>query len=534
MKTKFIFVTGGIVSSLGKGIASAVIGTLLKSCGFKISILKVDPYINVDPGTMSPFQHGEVFITEDGSETDLDLGHYERFTGLKMSAQNNFTAGKVYDTVMKKERKGDFLGSTIQVVPHITDEIKKRIFLAAKEKDILIVEVGGTVGDIESLPFLEAIRQLHFELDQNQIVNIHMTLVPWIKSAQELKTKPTQYSVNKLREIGIQADILICRSANSLSQEIKKKIALFTNVKCENVISGVDVDCVYEIPFFFEKEKIHNAILKKLGIGVKKPNLKEWQTVVNKYKKRKIEVCIGLAGKYLKVRDAYKSLFEALEHAAIHQKIKLNIIDCKPEKYEKDDQVKLECDGLIVPGAFGKRGSEGKISCIKYARENKIPFFGICFGFQMAIVEYARNVLGLKDVYSAEIKPKAENRIIEMMEEQKKKLALGGTMRLGLYKTDFVPKSLISSIYGKKCVEERHRHRFEMNNEYIDKIASKNFVCSGFYKSKLVETIEIKDHPWFIAVQYHPEFNSNPIKPHPLFSSFIKASYQNKIKNRKS
>ena len=528
METKFIFVTGGILSSLGKGVACAAIGTILKSCGFKISLLKIDPYINLDPGTMSPIQHGEVFITEDGSETDLDLGHYERFTGLKMSSKNNFTAGQIYDTIIKKERRGDFLGNTVQVVPHITDEIKKRIKEAAKNLDFLLVEIGGTVGDIESLPFLEAARQLSFELESNRILHIHMTLLPWVKSAQELKTKPTQHSVTKLREIGIQPDLLICRSEHPISQSLKKKIALFTNVIEENVITGLDVEFIYEIPLCFEKEKIHKAIFKKLAIKNKKTNLQPWRALVTKTKKQKKEVIIGIAGKYLQLRDAYKSLFEALEHAAIDQLLSLKIVDCDPELYEKNTNIKLNCDGLLVPGGFGKRGSEGKIVCIKYARENKMPFFGICFGFQMAIIEYARNILGIKKAHSSEIEPKAKDTIIEIMEEQKKKLKLGGTMRLGLFTTNFKTKTKIAEIYGKSSIKERHRHRFEMNNGYVSKLEKKGMVFSGSYKSKLIESLELPSHPWFIAVQYHPEFHSSPLKPHPLFSSFIKAAYQNK------
>ena len=486
IQTKFIFITGGIVSSLGKGVAAASVGAILKSSGYKIGFLKSDPYINVDPGTMNPFQHGEVFITKDGTETDLDLGHYERFTGQTMNCKNNFTAGQIYDTVMKKERKGVFLGKTVQVIPHITDEIKNRIFAAANGCDIFIVEIGGTVGDIESLPFLEAIRQMNFELEQNQIFYIHMTLIPWIESAQELKTKPTQHSVTKLREIGIQPDMLICRSAYPLEKELKEKIAMFTNVQSENVITGSDAEWIYEIPLLLAKEGVHKGILKKLSLPQKTPKLQDWQKIVRKFKSKRKEISIGIVGKYLKLRDAYKSLFEALEHASFQQGLKLKIVNCDPELLEKKVASIPRCDGFLVPGGFGKRGSEGKILYIKNAREKQIPFFGICYGFQMAIVEYARNVVGLKDVYSAEIKPQAKTKIIEIMEEQKKQMNLGGTMRLGETEVKFAKDSKIAKIYGCLKIGERHRHRFEMNNEYIAPLEKKGMVFSGFFAGSSV------------------------------------------------
>ncbi len=541
LQTKFVFITGGIISSLGKGVAAASVGAILKSSGYKIGFLKSDPYINVDPGTMNPFQHGEVFITKDGTETDLDLGHYERFTGQEMSRWNNFTAGQVYDTVMKKERKGDFLGKTVQVIPHITDEIKSRIFTATKDCDIFIVEIGGTVGDIESLPFLEAIRQIRFELESDQIFYIHMTLIPWIKSAQELKTKPTQHSVNKLREIGIQPDMLICRSAHPLTKELKDKIAMFTNVQPENVITGSDAEWIYEIPLLLAKEGIHKGIFKKFfgaKLKTKEPNLKDWKKIVQKFNAPKKEVRVGIVGKYLKLRDAYKSLFEALEHAAIHQGLQLKIVNCDPEFLEKKKEKIPNCDGFLVPGGFGKRGSEGKILYVKHAREKQIPFFGICYGFQMAIIEYARNVVGLKEVHSVEISPNAKIKIIEIMAEQKKQMNLGGTMRLGETEVEFSKNSKIAQIYGCLKTGERHRHRFEMNNEYIQPLKKKGMVFSGFFadssssKEKktshlhLIESIELPKHPWFVAVQYHPEFNSSPFKPHPLFTSFMKTAAQ--------
>ena len=522
--TKFVFITGGIVSSLGKGVASAAIGALLKDAGYNISFIKADPYINVDPGTMNPFQHGEVFITADGAETDLDLGHYERFSELEMSSLNNFTAGKVYNTVLSKERRGVFLGKTVQVIPHITNEIQKNIKKAGAKKDILIVEIGGTVGDIESLPFLEAIRQMHFELKTMDILYIHMTLIPWIESAGELKTKPTQHSVNKLREIGIQPDILICRSSRSISKQLKEKIALFTNVKKENVISGKDAACIYEIPLLFQKEGIFKAITKKLGLKSSAPKMDKWEKIIKSYKQKKEKVFIAMAGKYMELQDAYKSLIEALEHAAVKQNLELSIVQCEPEELEKNNKILLECNGILVPGGFGKRGVEGKISVIKYARENKIPFLGICYGFQMAIVEYARNVIGLQDVFSEETKPKASNIIVGLMKKQKKQLKLGGTMRLGNAKVNFIKESKIAKIYGTNSVLERHRHRFELNNQYLEQLEHAGLRISGFYENKLAESLEIPEHPWFVAVQYHPEFRSSPFRPHPLFMDYIKAA----------
>ena len=520
--TKFIFVTGGIVSSLGKGVASASIGALLKAIGHKISFIKADPYINVDPGTMNPFQHGEVFVTEDGAETDLDLGHYERFCSIKMEKKNNFTAGKIYNDVLAKERKGDFLGKTVQVIPHITDEIKENIFLAGKGKDILIVEIGGTVGDIESLPFLEAIRQIKFEKNPEDLLYIHMTLIPSIGKEHEIKTKPTQHSVNKLREIGIQPDILICRSETSFDNSIKKKIALFTNVQPENVIVGKNVDYIYEIPLLFQKQNLLTPIQNKLKLKIKEPKMLEWQNIVKKQKQLKKKVSIAMVGKYMAIQDTYKSLIEALEHASLAQDLELNIVRCEPEELKKNKKIDLECDGILVPGGFGKRGSDGKIIITQYARENKIPFLGICYGFQLAVVEYARNVLGLKDCFSEEINQKAKNLIISIMTKQKEMLKLGGTMRLGNAEICFAKNSKMKKIYGREKVLERHRHRFELNNEYIKKLEEKGMKISGYYKNTLAESLELTDHPWFIAVQYHPEFQSTPFRPHPLFLSFIK------------
>ncbi len=526
---KFIFITGGTVSSLGKGVASAAIGALLKDAGYKISFVKADPYLNIDPGTMNPLQHGEVFVTANGSETDLDLGHYERFTGLEMGGINNFTAGKVYNRVLKRERKGDFLGKTVQVIPHITNEIQKNIYKASAGYDILIVEIGGTVGDIESLSFLEAIRQMQFQQEATDLLYIHMTLVPWIDSASELKTKPTQHSVNKLREIGIQPDILICRSSRLLPKFLKEKIALFTNVRKENVIAGADASCIYEIPLLFQKEGICGAICRKLLLKDIVPKMEKWVKITKKYKAKKDKVYIAMAGKYMQLRDAYKSLLEALEHAAIAQNLELKIVQCEPEAFE-NNTTELVCDAILVPAAFGKRGSEGKIAIVRYARENKITFLGICFGFQMAIVEYARNVLGLQDVFSTEIKPTAQNPIIKIM-PQKTKIDLGGTMRLGNAKIDFTKDSKIAEIYGSSFAVERHRHRFELDSHYIAQLEAKGLRISGYFQNKLAESLELKEHPWFVAVQYHPEFCSTPFQPHPLFVDYIKQAYLSR-KNR--
>ena len=527
---KYIFVTGGVISSLGKGIASASIGKLLESMGLKVTLIKCDPYINVDPGTMNPFQHGEVYVTDDGAETDLDLGHYERFTNAVVGKANNITSGKVYFSVICKERKGEFLGATVQVVPHITDEIKSQIKNASigKKLDVVIVEIGGTVGDIESLPFLEAIRQMTLELGRKNVVNIHLTLIPYIKSAQEIKTKPTQHSVGKLREIGIQPDILLCRSEKTLSKEIKAKIALFCNVNQNAVIGALDVDNIYEIPLTYEKEGLDKLILSLLGLKKTNGDLRDWkQNVVDKMRKASKVTKIAVVGKYITLQDSYKSIYEALIHGGIanNTKIDINRVEAEDilkhgaEKYLKDVQ------GLLVPGGFGHRGIEGKIEAIKYARENNIPFFGICLGMQTAVIEFARNVCGMTGANSTEFNKKTPYPVISLLEEQKKIKNKGGTMRLGAYGCQIKKGTKSFSAYKKENISERHRHRYEFNNKYRKIMQSKGLIFSGINPQKnLVEIIELKDHPWFVACQFHPEFQSKPDKAHPLFREFVKAS----------
>jgi CTP synthase len=534
-KTKFIFVTGGVVSSLGKGVASASIGSILENRGLKVTLQKIDPYINVDPGTMNPFQHGEVFVTDDGAETDLDLGHYERFTSLLATKDNNFTTGKIYNEVIIKERKGDYLGATVQVVPHITDEIKKSILKVAKDADIVICEIGGTVGDIESLPFLEAIRQLKADLGKENTLYIHLTLVPYIKVAEELKTKPTQHSVNKLREIGIQPDILLCRTDRSLGSELKEKIGLFCNVSPDCVITAKDVDCIYEIPLLFHAEGLDDKIIEALNIWTRKPDLDQWKNLIETYKNIKTDVFIGIVGKYTDIKDSYKSLNEALTHGGIANKCKVNHVYIDSEEIEKQnlqDKFK-DLHGILVPGGFGVRGIEGKIKAIEYARVNKIPYFGICFGMQLACIEFARNILKINDATSGEFDENAKNKIIDIMLEQKNITEKGATMRLGAYKCVIEKESFAYLAYGEKNISERHRHRFEFNNKYREEFLKANFLFSGLSPdNKLVEIIEIKDHPWFLGCQFHPEFKSKPNKPHPLFRDFIKKALD--YKNKKS
>ena len=535
MKTKFIFITGGVVSSLGKGIAAASIGAILKSRDLTLTIIKLDPYINVDPGTMSPFQHGEVFVTEDGYEADLDLGHYERYTGISTSRNNNFTTGQIYNTVIEKERRGEYLGKTVQVIPHITNQIKENLYKASEGCDVALVEIGGTVGDIESLPFLEAIRQVGHELNRSQSIYIHLTLVPWIASASELKTKPTQHSVTKLREIGIQPDILLCRTEKDLDQDIKKKIALFTNVTYDAVIQAKDVENVYEVTLRFHEEGLDEKIVELLQLWTKRPNLQKWADIVHSFNNPKDEVTIGIVGKYVELRDSYKSLHEALLHSGIELNLKVNInyVDSENLSDEEELQEWKKCDGILIPGGFGERGVAGKIETIRYARENKIPYFGICLGLQVAVIEYARNVLGIKDANTVEIDPNTKDNIIDMMEEQKQIKNMGGTMRLGAYPAVLVPGSKIAEIYGSEKISERHRHRYEVNNKYIPQLIEKGMVISGKNTElDLVETIELPDHPWFIAVQYHPEFKSKPGNPHPIFYRFVEAAYQHKTENK--
>lgn len=531
MQTKYIFVTGGVVSSLGKGLTAAAIGKLLESHGIKIALLKLDPYLNVDPGTMSPFQHGEVYVTDDGAETDLDLGHYFRFTNSTLSRASNTTSGQIYETVIKKERKGDYLGKTVQVIPHITDEIKRRIQICAQqEKDIqvVIVEIGGTVGDIESLPFLEAIRQFRNER-KDDCINLHLTYVPYIKAAGEVKTKPTQHSAQVLRGIGIFPDMIICRCEKALSDEIKEKIALFCNMQKEMVFDAYDVDfSIYEVPINLQKQKLDEKLLKHLGIKPLKSDLLQWKNMLKIVKEPKKEVVIGVVGKYLDLQDAYKSVFEALQHGAIFSKAKLVIKKFESDKIvEKGELAKPfhGCDGYLVPGGFGERGLLGKILAAKYCRENKIPYFGLCLGMQIMAIEFARNALKFDDANSLEFDPKTKNPVIAIMEEQKEIEEMGATMRLGSYPCLLKPGSKVYKAYGKKLIHERHRHRYEFNNKYREEFEKNGIIFSGILQNgTLIEIMEIKNHPWMIGVQFHPEFKSKPLQPHPLFREFIKAA----------
>ncbi len=541
---KYIFITGGVVSSLGKGIASASIGKLLESMGLKITIIKCDPYINVDPGTMNPFQHGEVYVTDDGAETDLDLGHYERFTNAIVGKANNITSGKVYYSVICKERKGEFLGGTVQVIPHITDEIKSQIKNASKGKnlDIVIVEIGGTVGDIESLPFMEAIRQMTLELGRKNAINIHLTLVPYIKSAQEIKTKPTQHSVGKLREIGIQPDILLCRSEKKLNKEIKAKIALFCNVHPDAVISALDMDNIYEIPLTYKKQGLDKLILDLIGLKKTNGDLKDWKReVMDRMNKASKVTTIAVIGKYITLQDSYKSIYEALVHGGIANDTKLEIKRIESEEITKHGANKClkDVQGILVPGGFGHRGVEGKIKAIQYARENKIPFLGICLGMQTAVIEFARNVCGLANANSSEFNKKTPHPVISLLEEQRKIKNKGGTMRLGAYDCRIKKGSKSLTAYKKEDISERHRHRYEFNNKYRKIMESKGLDIVGINPQKnLVEIIELpttkdsagkKDHPWFVACQFHPEFKSKPDRAHPLFKEFIRAAVSFKI-----
>jgi len=534
---KFIFITGGVISSLGKGIASASIGRILEARGLKVTIMKCDPYLNVDPGTMNPFQHGEVYVTDDGAETDLDLGHYERFIAAKLTKFNNVTTGQVYNTVINRERRGDYLGKTIQVIPHITDEIKDRIKKVAQVSaaDIVIVEVGGTVGDIESLPYLEAARQFRLDLGYENVLYIHLTLIPYIKAADELKTKPSQHSVGTLREIGIQPDILICRSEKPLSEQIKEKISLFCNVKKEAVIECKDAQTIYQIPLDFKNQILDEIILGHFHLICKYSQLEDWKNnVVNKALYPKERLTIALVGKYIALQDAYKSIYESLIHAGIANDTKVEIRRIDSEDLQKHGPQKLleGVFGVLVPGGFGYRGIEGKISAIKFARENNIPFLGLCLGMQCAVIEFARNVCGLKDANSTEFKPKSKNPVICLLEEQEKVRNLGGTMRLGSYPCRLKKNTLARKLYRKSLIEERHRHRYEFNNKYRAVLEKNGLVFSGIYpKGNLVEIIEIKEHLFFMAVQFHPEFKSKPDQPHPLFKGFIKAALdKSKIK----
>ncbi len=525
---KYIFVTGGVVSSLGKGIASASLGLLLKSRGLRVTVQKFDPYINVDPGTMNPFQHGEVYVTDDGAETDLDLGHYERFLDVSTSRQNNSTTGQIYYEVISKERRGDYLGATVQVIPHITDEIKKRIgqLGSSGKYDVIITEVGGTVGDIESLPFLEAIRQLTLHIGRRNALNIHVTLVPYIKSAGELKTKPTQHSVKTLLEIGVQPDILICRTEKRLSKEMREKIALFCNVEAQSVIEGRDVDTIYEIPLMFEKEGLDRIVIEKLNLKCGKPDLRHWSRTVNRIKNPSGTVTIGVVGKYTDLKDAYKSINESFIHAGADNDVTVELKWIRAEDLDATnlDEYLGEISGLLVPGGFGERGVEGKIKAIGYVREHKIPFFGICLGLQCAIIEFARNVCGMRGANSTEFR-KTKYNVIDLMFDQRGVKNLGGTMRLGAYPCIVQKKTKAHLAYKKELIYERHRHRYEVNNKFRKKLAESGMVFSGLSPdSSLVEIIELPSHPWFVAGQFHPELKSRLLNPHPLFRDFVKAA----------
>lgn len=537
--TRFIFVTGGVVSSLGKGIASASLAAILEARGLKVTILKLDPYINFDPGTMSPFQHGEVFVTEDGAETDLDLGHYERFIRTKVSKRNNFTTGRVYETVIRKERRGDYLGGTVQVIPHITDEIKRRVIAGAEGYDIALVEIGGTVGDIESQPFLEAVRQLKFEYGSQRAQLMHLTLVPYIATAGETKTKPTQHSVKELRSIGLQPDVLLCRSEIAIDEDSCRKIALFTNVELQAVVPLADAKTIYSIPRLLMEQGLDSIILDKFAISAPEADLSEWDQVVDGKLNPEHEVTIAMVGKYMELLDAYKSLNEALSHAGIHTRTKVNILYINAEDVEEKGLELLQtANAILVPGGFGHRGLEGKLMAVRYARENKIPYLGICLGMQSAVIEFARNVLGLKDANSTEFDDKTENPIIGLITEWTEadgsivqrtgESDLGGTMRLGAQDCHLVDSSKVATIYGSSTIVERHRHRYEFNNHYLEKIQQAGMTISGWSSDKsLVEVVELEDHPWFVACQFHPEFTSNPRDGHPLFTSFITAALAN-------
>jgi len=540
LRSKFIFITGGVVSSLGKGLASASIGALMESRGLTITLLKFDPYINVDPGTMNPFQHGEVFVTDDAAETDLDLGHYERYTHVKMGKKNNFTTGQIYDAVISKERRGEYLGGTVQVIPHVTDEIKAKVLDLADNVDLVIVEVGGTVGDIESLPFLEAIRQLRSDLGRENTAYIHLTLVPYIETAGELKTKPTQHSVKALREIGIQPDILLCRTSRFLTPQVKEKISLFCNVEKDAVITAKDVESIYEVPIVFHQEGLDNRLVELLNIWTGRPNLRPWDRLVKKVKNPKRSTSIAVVGKYVHLKDSYKSLHEALIHGGVANDCRVELTYVDSERLEKEKAAELlkGARGILVPGGFGQRGIAGKIKAVQYARENEIPFFGICLGMQAAVIEFARNMVGLKRANSSEFDTNTATPVIHLMEEwvdQKKVVQKrdmhsdkGGTMRLGAYPCRLEEGSLALRAYNRKMIWERHRHRYEFNNGYRGVLTKSGLKMSGISPDgELVEIIEFVDHPWFLGCQFHPEFKSHPMDPHPLFRDFIKASLGN-------
>ncbi len=538
METKFIFVTGGVLSSLGKGLAAASVGALLKAGGLRVTIQKLDPYINVDPGTMNPFQHGEVYVTDDGAETDLDLGHYERFLGEAMSQKNNYTSGSIYNTVISKERRGDYLGGTVQVIPHITDEIKRVIREAGSGYDVVIVEIGGTVGDIEGLPFLEAIRQMRFDLGAGNSLYIHLTLVPFIKTAGEIKTKPTQHSVKELRSIGIQPDIILCRSQIALTEDIKAKIALFCNIGKDAVFTAIDVQSIYELPLSLHSEGVDKKIISLFGLPPIEQNLAPWRELVNKIHNPQSKVKIAIVGKYVDLKESYKSLNEALIHAGIENGTEIDFLYINSEKVTKENVAEIlqEANGILVPGGFGSRGVEGKILAVEFARIHNIPFFGICLGMQCAVIEYARNVLGLTSAHSEEFVPQNPHPVIYLMKEwfdfrlnamqhRSGESEKGGSMRLGAYPCKLIPETKAAEAYGEKEVMERHRHRFEFNNGYREKLEHAGLLISGTSPDgTLVEIVEIKNHPWFVACQFHPEFMSRPMRSHPLFREFVRAA----------
>ncbi len=544
LMTRYIFITGGVVSSLGKGIAAASLGAILEARGLTVKMLKLDPYINVDPGTMSPFQHGEVYVTDDGAETDLDLGHYERFVNFRTSQASNFTSGRIYETVIRKERRGEYLGGTVQVIPHITDEIKRSIIKGAAGADVAMVEIGGTVGDIESLPFLEAIRQMGVELDPQRVLFMHLTLVPYIRSAGEVKTKPTQHSVKELRSIGIQPDILLCRSEKYLAVEHRRKISLFTNVREEAVISAKDLDHIYKIPQWLQDQGLDNIVADKLNLDLPEADLSDWQAVVNALENPESEVTIGMVGKYVDLTESYKSLNESLSHAGIQHKVKVNIRYIDSEDFENGNMSQLDAlDAILVPGGFGKRGVEGKIAAVKYARENKVPYLGICLGMQVAVIEFARHQAEMQDAHSTEFNPHTSHPVIGLItewqsesgetEQRDEHSDMGGTMRLGAQPCILQSGSQIADIYAEETISERHRHRYEFNNTYLAELEDKGLKFSGrSVDGNLVEVIEIPDHPWFIACQFHPEFTSTPRKGHPLFTDYIKAACIQRDKNK--
>ena len=527
VKGQYVFVTGGVVSSVGKGLVSASLSALLEARGFRVSIIKCDPYINVDPGTLSPFQHGEVYVTEDGAETDMDLGHYERFTNLVLNRKHSITTGQIYQTVIEKERRGDYLGRTVQVIPHITDEIKHRILMGSEDADITVVEIGGTVGDIEGLPFIEAIRQMRIELGMERTVFAHVTFVPFIPSVGELKSKPTQHSVKTLREVGLQPDFLICRSREFIPEDLKSKIALFSSLNIENVITAKDADTIYEVPLLLMKENLDKKVIKRFGLKSGKPQMDKWEALVGNLKNPQKEVNVGLVGKYVHLKDSYQSLHEALIHGGVANQARVNIHYINSEDVGGDPSVYKDLDGILVPGGFGDRGVEGKICAIKYAREHSVPFFGICLGMQMAAVEFARNVCDLPSASSREFRDHqtSDHLVIDVMENQKGVSQKGGSMRLGAYPCLLKQDSIVYNVYGQTKIYERHRHRYEFNSKYSDLFESKGMKIAGQCEGaeKLAEILELKNHPWFVGVQYHPEFKSKPTRPHPLFISFIRA-----------